>query len=339
MDGVLFAFSRQGCRTGQRVLAALAGESFACFAPERLEEPGFAPLGKPAKPFYGELFAAKDALIFVGSVGIAVREIAPHVKSKATDPAVVVTDELGRFVIPVLSGHLGGANALAKRLAGALGAVPVITTATDINCRFSVDTFARDFGYALSSLPIAKAVSAAVLEGDVPIASEFPLPDALPAGLRPGESGPLGIYIGCRDAQPFEKTLRLIPKMLHLGLGCRRGTEAAAIAEAVSEMLEENRIDPRAIKCAASIDLKADEAGLLAFCAARKLPAAFYPAETLRQVPGDFTPSEFVKSVTGVDNVCERAALLGADTLIVKKAARHGVTAALAAESWEVRFE
>ena len=339
MNAALFAFSRQGCRTGRRVLAALGAEGFACFAPERLEEPGFAPLGKPAKPFYGGLFGEKEALIFVGSVGIAVREIAPHVKSKASDPAVVVTDELGRFVIPVLSGHLGGANALAKRLAAALGAVPVITTATDINCRFSVDTFARDFGYTLSSLPLAKAVSAAVLEGDVPVCSQFPLPDRLPAGLVPGTSGKLGIYIGCRTEQPFEKTLRLVPKILHLGLGCRKGTEEAAIADAVSGLLEENGIDPRAIRCAASIDLKAQEQGLLSFCAARRLPAAFYPAETLRQVAGDFTPSEFVKSVTGVDNVCERAAMVGAQTLIVKKTARHGVTAALAAESWEVRFE
>ena len=139
------------------------------YAPQRIAQPPFAPITKPFQEFYGKLFQAHSALIFVGSVGIAVREIAPHVRSKATDPAVISLDELGKFVIPILSGHIGGANALAARLADALGATPVITTATDINHRFSVDTWATCHGCAISSLAAAKQVSAAVLEGDVPL--------------------------------------------------------------------------------------------------------------------------------------------------------------------------
>ena len=88
-------------------------------------------------------FAQSDAIVFVGAVGIAVRAIAPHCRSKATDPAVVVLDECGRFAIPLLSGHLGGANDLARRLAKAYGAVPVITTATDANGVFAVDEWAK----------------------------------------------------------------------------------------------------------------------------------------------------------------------------------------------------
>ena len=88
-------------------------------------------------------FAQSDAIVFVGAVGIAVRAIAPHCRSKATDPAVVVLDECGRFAIPLLSGHLGGANDLARRLAKACGAVPVITTATDANGVFAVDEWAK----------------------------------------------------------------------------------------------------------------------------------------------------------------------------------------------------
>ena len=103
-------------------------------------------------------------------------------------------------------------------------------------------------------------------------------------------------------------------------------------------MLKENGIDRRALKCAASVDLKKDEEGLLSFCERAGLPAEFYTAEELNAVEGDFTASEFVKNVTGVDNVCERAALLGADRLIVRKTAGNGVTVAVAAENWEVRF-
>jgi cobalt-precorrin 5A hydrolase len=110
------------------------------------------------------------------------------------------------------------------------------------------------------------------------------------------------------------------------------------IREAVDEVLMEHSIDQRAIKCAASIDLKAEEAGLLQYCGEQKLPVTFYTAEELKAVPGEFTPSVFVQSITGVDNVCERAALIGAEKLIVKKTARNGVTVALAEEHWEVHF-
>lgn len=126
--------------------------------------------------------------------------------------------------------------------------------------------------------------------------------------------------------------------MLHVGLGCRRGTPAEAIRALVEQVLEEHAIHPRAVKCAASIDLKAEEPGLLAFCREKGWPVRFHSAGELAAVEGAFTPSAFVRTVTGVDNVCERAALLGAERLLVKKTARDGVTVAVAAEHWEVRF-
>ena len=168
----VIAFSRTGCKTALKAAQVLGAEVL--YAPQRIAQPPFAPIEKPFREFYGKLFQAHSALIFVGSVGIAVREIAPHVRSKATDPAVISLDELGKFVIPILSGHIGGANALAARLADALGATPVITTATDINHRFSVDTWATCHGCAISSLAAAKQISAAVLEGAVPICADFP---------------------------------------------------------------------------------------------------------------------------------------------------------------------
>ena len=137
---------------------------------------------------------------------------------------------------------------------------------------------------------------------------------------------------------PFEQTLRLVPKILHVGIGCRRGTSADAISEAVKAAFEQNGLDGKGIKCVASIDLKADEAGLLKYCEDHGLTPVFYSSAELLEVLGEFTSSAFVQSVTGVDNVCERAALMGADKLIVKKTALNGVTVAVAAEKLEVRF-
>ena len=338
MKAVVFAYSRQGCKTARHIAQVLEGDC-RLYTMERFQEAGFLPIPKPAKLLYEDSFYWADALVFVGSCGIAVREIAPYVKDKRTDPAVVCIDELGHFVIPLLSGHIGGANALARKIAQALGAIPVITTATDINKKFSVDTWAAEHGYVISNMKAAKAVSAAILENTVPLCSEFPIVTALPAGAAAGERGKVGICITCRTKEPYEETLRLIPKILHLGIGCRKGTESAAIREAVETVLKANNIDHRAIKCVASIDLKAQEAGLLQFCEERKLPITFYSAEELKAVPGDFTPSEFVRSITGVDNVCERSALVGAEELIVRKTALNGVTVAVAAEHLEVRFE
>lgn len=338
MKIAVFAYSRQGCAMARRVMTHFAGNEVQPYTMERFEEPGFLPICRPAKSFYGPIFQNVDAMVFVGSTGIAVREIAPHVRDKATDPAVVSLDELGKFCVPLLSGHIGGANALALELANALGATPVITTATDINQKFSVDAWAARNGYVIGSLSRAKAVSAAILEQDIPLKSDYPIVGTLPNGVILGYFGAVGIRISVYRDESFERTLRLIPKVLHLGIGCRKGTDISVIREAVDTVLKENNIDHRAVKCVASIDLKAEEAGLLAFCQEQKLPVIFFSAEELKTVSGDFTPSAFVQSITGVDNVCERAALIGAEKLIVKKTARNGVTVALAEEHWEVHF-
>lgn len=339
MNVAIFAFSKQGCAAAQRAAAYFQGCGLRLFAPKRLEFPGFSPFPSPGRDFYGAQFAWADALVFVGACGIAVREIAPHVRDKRTDPAVVVLDEHAAFVVPLLSGHIGGANALAERLAAFLHATPVITTATDLNGRFSVDAWASRRGYLIDNIKAAKAVSAAILERCVPLCSEFPVLPPLPNGVVLGGSGAVGIYVGVRRAAPFAETLRIIPPVLHLGIGCRRGTSAQAIGAAVSHVLDQHGLDGRAVKRAASIDLKAEEPGLLEFCGEHHWPVEFYSRQELWAVPGSFTSSEFVQATAGVDNVCERAAMAGGERLLVAKTARNGVTVAVAAEKLEVSFE
>ena len=290
----------------------------------------------------GQLFGCCDALIFVGACGIAVRAIAPYVVSKTSDPAVLVADELGRHVISLLSGHIGGANELTIRIAAGIGADPVITTATDVNGRFSVDTWAAKNGMAIDSMELAKLFSAEILKRDLPLYSELPVEGRLPAGLELKQNGVLGAAVSYRIVHPYTHTLRLIPRCLHLGIGCRRGTSRELIAQVVRETLDEYGIDLRACADISSIDVKADEAGLLAFVQSLGVPAKFYSAQQLQAVQGNFSASAFVRDTVGVDNVCERAAMLSAGegaALIIHKTAKDGVTVAAAQDNRRIRFE
>lgn len=289
------------------------------------------------------LFASCDGLIFVGAAGIAVRAIAPFVRSKTTDPAVVVMDEQGRFSISLLSGHIGGANDLALLLAEITGAQPVVTTATDGRNLFSVDRFAARKGLRIGSMTMAKEISAALLAGkSIGVESEFPVDGALPKGFEFADRGPIGLSISIYDKAPvFDRTLFLVPTAVTLGIGCRKSISKERIQFAVEEALGAAGLSPKSIGGVCSIDLKAEEAGLLEFCRERNLRYEVFSAQELSQVSGEFSTSSFVEGVTGVDNVCERAAVLGSGggPLLLKKQAIQGVTVAAARSDWRICFE
>lgn len=314
-EGVaLTAFTERGRALAERLADALGGS--------------LRPEGQPLSDWTAERFPTCEALIFVGAVGIAVRSIASHVGSKASDPAVVCVDETGRWAIPILSGHLGGANALARMIALLIGGEAVITTATDLHDLFAVDLWAKKQGMAVINPERIKQVSAKILRGKaIVIDCSYPLPCPVPELVQLGAPG--DVLVSYRPAET--NTLQLAPRVLTLGIGCKRGTGAQTLEAAFSRFCAERRILPEAIEQAASIDVKRDEAGLLTFCAGHDWPLAFYSAEELRDVPGDYTVSRFVENTVGVDNVCERAAVLCANgKLIEKKYARDGVTFALA---------
>ena len=338
MNAAVFCFSPAACELAEKLCGLLDLPLSAVHSTERYAAPHGFTSHKSVCADMGGLFRSHELLIFICACGIAVRDIAPHLKSKAEDPAVLVVDEAGKFVIPILSGHIGGANAYARTLAALTGAVPVITTATDLAGRFSCDAWASEHDCAISSLAAAKAVSAAILTGDVPISSEFPLPKLLPAGLVPGDAGGVGIYIGVRRETPYKTTLRLVPRILTLGVGCRRGTAADAISKAVAAAFDAANLDPAAISCVATADIKRDEAGLLKFAQNLGAPLKFYSADELSRAPGEFHDSDFVRRTVGVGGVCERAAVLSGATLMIPKTASNGVTVAVAARDWRVEF-
>lgn len=337
MTGAVIAFTRRGAALGKELTGLF--EQATLHVPPRLgEELGEAAYDSLAG-WTAEHWGA-DALVFIGACGIAVRAIAPHVKDKLADPCVVCVDEGGQFAIPVLSGHVGGGNDLARRVAALTGGTAVITTATDVNGRFSVDQWAARQGLCLDNRGAIKAISAALLEGrPVGFASEFPVEGSLPGGVG-GEGAHVGFAVTLNpQACPFPQTLRLYPKILALGIGCRRGTTAETIAKAVDEAMARGGLAPQAVCQVCTIDRKGDEAGLLEFCQNRGLPLVTYPAEELAAVPGEFTPSPFVEKTVGVDNVCERSALAGGGRLLIPKQAGGGVTVAVAQQPYTVRFE
>ena len=292
----------------------------------------------------GKMFAEKRAMIFVSATGIAVRAIAPWIRDKMTDPPVVTVDEGAQFVIPLLSGHVGGANELARHIADWLEAVPVITTATEVNGKFAVDLFASAYHMTIIDRKEAKNISAAVLEGkQIGVFSDLPI-KKLPDGFVMDRWCEENICITVKDPSFPEKKasyLRLVPRAVVLGVGCRRGTDPEFMKEKVFALLKEHGIDPAAVKAIASVDVKQDEPAVLGLkqvfdgeCLHQPCEQRFYTPEQLNQVPGDFKESAFVKKQIGVGNVCERSACAAGGKLLVEKQAGDGITLAAALE-WQ----
>lgn len=346
MKVAFIAFTRRGYETMQNLAVNMAlnspriGDEFTLTTTKRLaDEVGldsFDDLGV----WTGERFVDSDALVFIGATGIAVRAIAPHVRDKFSDPAVVSVDEAGQFAVPMLSGHVGGANDLAREVAAAIGARAVVSTATDVNGLFAVDEWARKQGLALVERQSAKEVSACLLDGGtVGFSSDIAVEGALPSGV---EEGPheLGIKVGLGTADcPFAHTLHLVPRVVTVGVGCKRGTDAAALEAFVRGALANAHVSPAAVARVASIDVKRDEEAVLALARALGCEPVFYSAEQLAAVEGIFASSDFVRAAVGVDNVCERAAVAGGARLIGGKEAHEGMTVALGQDEASVRFD
>ena len=357
MKIALICFTENGFQMEKRLVKLLEAEGhgpcpwvsgrYAMQAASLDHEISFSPVKEGGlSAWAGERFGDSDGLIFIGACGIAVRAIAPYIRDKKTDPAVLAADEKGRFVIPLLSGHLGGANELAERLAEGLAkngipAQAVLTTATDVNRRFAVDVFAKEHGLVLDQMKLAKEISAAVLAGEpVGLFSDFPFSGPVPEGLYKDRICPQNIRITVwrkeRRGPEGPGPLRLVPRCVVLGTGCKRGTSMEQIWSVAEEAMEREGLDPSAVCGLASIDLKSGEPGLCSLAEKLGVPFFTYTGEELAAVPGAFTESEFVRQVTGVGRVCERAAVAACreaseDTrLLMKKYARDGVTVAAA---------
>lgn len=284
--------------------------------------------------FAHHAFESNHGLIFIGSTGIAVRAVAPCVKDKLSDVPVLVVDEQGQFVIPLLSGHMGGANALAEIVANSIGAIPVITTATDQNNAFSVDVFAKEKNLSIVNRDGIKKVSTKAIEGK-PIRL---LVDA--TILNEPNEKEADVIISNQKEMYNRAILALCPRRYAVGIGCKRGKSMEELEALFVETLHKAQIQIEEVGAICSVEQKAEEAGLIALAKKYNLPFITYGADLLKQVKGNFSSSDFVEHTIGVDNVCERAAMaaLGNNgTLVIKKQACNGMTIAVGMQTTNER--
>ena len=226
------AFTEKGRALAQRLCASLGGEV------------SYTGDGVSLRDWTGKAFAESRALVFIGAAGIAVRASAPYLTGKAADPAVVAVDECARFAVPLLSGHLGGANALAREIALLCGAEAVITTATDRNGVFAFDEWARVQGLRVADPGRIRAVSAKLLAGEtVTLRSAFPIDGEPPNGVRLTESEEADVWVDVRA----HDALTLVPPVLVLGVGCRRNTAPETLEARFAALCRETGILPEAV--------------------------------------------------------------------------------------------
>ena len=358
----IFSFTGTGNKLNRHICGILSECGYICegYTTSRLE--GTEGLKAPdvdMKTWVGRQWG-KKSFLFIGAAGIAVRCVAPYVRDKYTDSAVLCMDERGDYVIPLLSGHMGGAVEIAREIEKAVHAAAVITTATDVRGKFAVDVFAKNNGLRITDRQLVTRISAAVLEEEpVGFYSDLLYEEPLPAGLVwcDGMEKLADYAYGIAVVEKHGTDSRmaaghqeqgeniLVLEMnetggIVAGIGCRRGTTKEQIQSAFTKLLKRHHIGFQDIVKLASIDLKKDEPGILAFAWEYRIPFYTYPAERLKEVSGEMEGSDFVSKITGVDNVCERAARCGSlqGRLIQPKTVIDGITFALVEEKRILRF-
>ncbi len=335
----LYAITRHGIGIATKLRDALPDADL--FVSEKLlaqAPPGARPLSLPMGPTLADGFVAYDCHVFVISVGAVVRMIAPLLRNKKVDPAGVCVDDAARFAICVLSGHVGRGNAFTDRVAAALGAQSVVTTASDAIGTLTVDILGRDLGWTLDDADrhVTRACAAVVNAAPVLFVQEtgepsfWPLDRPLPEGVAYATSldgvDPTRweiVLVATDRAVSIENAIVYRPKSLVVGLGCDRGAGVEMVARGVDALLAEHGLSPKCVKAIATIDKKSDEEAFLALSRARGWPLVTYAAEQLDAALGIENPSDTVKRFVGARGVAEPAALLasGASTLVVPKRA------------------
>ncbi len=328
MNTAIISISKQGNQLASRLGNQIDHSS--CYTLAKWELEGFLPIEGKLGEFCETLFKKYDALVFIMASGIVVRSIAPWIKSKTSDPAVVVIDDRGQHVISLLSGHLGGANALTLKIAAAIKAHPVITTASDVNHLPSVDMLAKEHGLIIDSMKDATTITAmivnrenVVLEDPYHIIGKDILPDQ-----HGDTSGSIIVsnQLLINKTQPFVK---LIPQNIILGIGCKKDTGSFSLWEFIIENLKELNIDLQSIKAIASIAIKSEEKAILDAAQRFECITTFYSVEKLQEVDHLFEGSDFVKSTVGVGSVSTTSAYIAGNKngrFLLEKKKKDGMT-------------
>mgnify|MGYP003882278959 CR=1 FL=1 len=351
----IIALTTRGVETAAKINAALNKLEIknSLFSPEQRVPCGTMPLDMRLSEFVKEIFEKVDAIIGVMATGIIVRAVAPCLKSKLTDPAVVCVDVSGRFAISLLSGHYGGANELTRIIAREIGAIPVITTASEVMGKMSVDEVAKLLHCKIQNPDSIVAVNSAlvngkrvglVLTGDVKITTnmisgyDIKRASTVRQAVEMLKNFDAGAIITeepvSTEKLPKPVTI-LTPKKITVGVGARKNASTSEIVAAVNSALARADLPLERVDRLATVDIKRDSRGMADAAEKLGLPLCFVSVEALRSVKhGDLSPdSKLVEEKIGVGGVCERAALITAGKnaeLILKKMKLNGVTVAVA---------
>ena len=275
-------------------------------------------------------FNKYDLHIFVAATGAVVRIIEGKFKSKDTDPAVITIDDHANFVISLLSGHLGGANEECKKIASGIGAIPVITTASDVGGKIAVDTLSQKIKAKLNDLDGAKRVTSLIVNGEN---VSLHLPKNI---VNNYENSAGAIIVSNRKNIEISK---IIPQNIFIGIGCKRGVSKEHIIEKLKYAMDKQNLELSAIKMAASAWVKSDETGLLEAMKELDIPIKFFEKEEILKLEDLIEEkSEYVKKTIGVYGVSEPCAFLassGKGAFLAKKIKLDGMTLSIFEEKIE----
>lgn len=349
MNTAIIAVTASGALLAEKVAASLAVPADV-FVKTGRNPQGIGQEYDSLSELVDKIFSSYDGLIFIMATGIVVRVIAPHIRDKRFDPAVVVMDEKGQYAISLLSGHIGGANELTQIVARAAQAAPVITTATDVNHKPAADILAVKLDLAIEPFDQLKVINAAIVNGDrvaffidrplanhdhyIKRATEMGIPLTDMAELSHTDKYDAAVVISDKELYMVKPHVYLRPATLAIGIGCRRGTSSAEIFTAIADACKKIGRSVKSIAVIGSTVAKQDEIGLLAAVQQLEIPVEFFTNDQLQKVIDQYhlSVSEFVQQQIGVGNVCEAAALMGGqgETLILPKTTYKNIAIAIA---------
>lgn len=281
------------------------------------------------------------SIVFISSTGIAIRFITPYIKHKTKDPAIISIDDLGRFTISLLSGHLGGANKLTKEIANYIDSIPVITTASDIRGFEALDLFIRENDYYIEDKTnLTKIMAMMVNEKKIGFFSEdIELIDyphlKIIKDINSIEDVEALILISSKKMVNLNLKIPYIllrPKNINIGIGCKKGISHTRIIQAIERELDDLKLSNKSIKEMATVEIKKDEDGIIAASKYYNCPLKIFTIEELKEVEDKFEGSDFVKKTIGVSCVSEPCAYLLGGEMLSSKSKHNGITISISKE-------
>ena len=314
----LITVTNKGVEQAKKIKKAYTIALIEIYTMEKFSDKSTLTIKGSFKEQVGEIFSEYKSIIFITAVGIAVRAIAPYIKTKDVDPCVLVIDEGSDFVIPILSGHLGGGNELAQDISQSIGAYPLITTSSDISGKIAVDTLAQKINGKLESLESAKKVTSLIVAGErVSIKVPQNIEDSNPSGV-----------IVVSNREKIEIT-QIIPKNISIGIGCKKDTPKEKIIEIIEEVLEKLNISKKALGIIGTVDIKKDEIGIIESARHFNVPLKIISRDEIKKIEDKFETSDFVRKTIGVGAVSAPCSILASTKkgdILIEKFRKDGVT-------------